>query len=70
VLVPPDIHQACHHVLRKHLKNLADAKDDDLAWGTALAKANFKHEEAATNLRALLNDCDAQAVVALAERLL
>ncbi|MEO6082153.1 MAG: P-loop NTPase fold protein [Umezawaea sp.] len=80
-----DVQQACHlvtiaelvtrwpahqHVLRKYLTTFAEAKDDDLAWGTALAKAEFKHAGAATTLRALLDDCDARAVAALAERLL
>lgn len=82
-----DIHHACHlvtiaelvtrwpayqHVLRKGLKELAAAVDDDLAWGTSIARLGFKQADAtaATNLRALLRDCDAQAVAAQAERLL
>ncbi len=80
-----DVRQACHlvtiaelvtrwpahqHVLRKHLTAFAEAQDDDLAWGTAVARAGLKHAGAAADLRELLRDCDARAVAALAKRLL
>jgi hypothetical protein len=63
---------AYQHALRKGLKQLVEAKDDDIAWGATTAKLGFKAADAsaATNLRALLQDCDAQAVAALADRLL
>ncbi|WP_186763448.1 P-loop NTPase fold protein [Lentzea tibetensis] len=63
---------AYQHLLRRNWQLFADSVSDDVAWGAALAKAGFKRadERAATNLRALLLDCDAQAVAQLADRLL
>ncbi|MEJ2853673.1 MULTISPECIES: P-loop NTPase fold protein [unclassified Saccharothrix] len=61
---------AYQHLLRKGLPRLAAARDDDVAWGAALAALGFKDARPATNLRALLRDCDVDQVVALADRLL
>jgi hypothetical protein len=51
---------------------LVRAVGDDVAWSRALAKLGLPRadERAAANLRALLLDCDAAAVAALADRLL
>ncbi|MFI9813597.1 P-loop NTPase fold protein [Saccharothrix variisporea] len=61
---------AYQHLLRKGLARLAAARDDDVAWGAALAALGFKDARPAANLRALLRDCDVDQVVALADRLL
>ncbi|MEU0886076.1 P-loop NTPase fold protein [Lentzea sp. NPDC005914] len=81
-----DVEQACHlvavaeiavrwpaylHRLRGGWQNLADAVDDDVRWGAAIARLEFAYSDrkAAANLRELLRDCDAQAVAGLANRL-
>ncbi len=59
------------HRLRGAWQDLADAVDDDVQWGAAIAKLGFAYSDrkAAANLRELLRDCDAQAVAGLANRL-
>jgi hypothetical protein len=59
------------HRLRGSWQDLADAVDDDVRWGATIAKLGFTYSDrkAAANLRALLRDCDAQAVAGLANRL-
>ncbi|GLZ34034.1 hypothetical protein Lesp02_62210 [Lentzea sp. NBRC 105346] len=63
---------AYQHLLRGHWRELAEVVDDDVAWGALVAKIGFRREDerAAKNIRALLQDCDAEAVAALADRLL
>ncbi len=86
VLGSADVEQACHlvavaeiavrwpaylHRLRGGWHELADAVDDDVRWGAAIARLGFAYSDrkAAANLRELLRDCDAQAVAGLANRL-
>jgi hypothetical protein len=59
------------HRLRGSWQDLADAVGDDVQWGATIAKLGFAYSDrkAAANLRALLRDCDAQAVAGLANRL-
>ncbi|MCX2953874.1 P-loop NTPase fold protein [Lentzea sp. NEAU-D7] len=59
------------HRLRGGWPNLADAVDDDVRWGAAIARLGYGYDDrrAAANLRALLRDCDAPAVAALADTL-
>jgi hypothetical protein len=59
------------HRLRGGWLDLADAIDDDVRWGAAIARLGYVHgdRKAAANLRELLRDCDARAVAVLANRL-
>lgn len=59
------------HRSRGSWQELADAVEDDVRWGATIARLGFSYDDrkAATNLRELLRDCDAQAVAGLANRL-
>ncbi|MGW6933171.1 P-loop NTPase fold protein [Lentzea sp. NPDC054927] len=59
------------HRLRGGWQELADAVGDDVQWGATIAKLGFAYSDrkAVANLRALLRDCDAQAVAGLADQL-
>ena len=63
---------AYQHLLRRGWDTLADAVDDDIEWTRATAKLGFTQADkhATVNLRAVLRDCDTQAVAGLANRLL
>lgn len=59
------------HRVRGGWQELADAVGDDVQWGATVAKLGFAYSDrkASANLRELLQDCDAQAVAGLANRL-